>query len=84
MEHYDTCGNCKLWMTQQCPRESGDRIKKIYNSCGAFKCDKFNRTKYSIEQEQRDKVKQQQDLIDEQKRRREEAILLADLFKSFF
>jgi len=84
MKHYDTCGDCQLWMTQQRPREPGDRIRKIYNSCGAFKCDKFDRTQYSIEQEKRDKVKQQQELIDEQKRMREDAILLADLFKSFF
>lgn len=84
MKAYDRCGDCKLWMTQQCPREPGDRIRKIYNSCGAFKCDKFIRTQYSTEQEGRDKIKEQQDLINEQKRRREEAILLADLFKSFF
>jgi len=65
-------------------REPGCRVNKIYNSCGAFKCDKFERTKFSIEQEQRDELKQRYQEIDEKKRRKEESELLADLFKSFF
>ena len=84
MGTYNKCGDCKLWMTQQCPREPGCRVNKIYNSCGAFKCDKFERTKFSIEQEQRDELKQRYQEIDEKKRRKEESELLADLFKSFF
>lgn len=84
MESYDKCGDCKLWMTQKCPREPADRVRKIYNSCEDFKCDKFERTKFSIEQEERDIIKQQQDLINENQRRQEEAAILSDLFKSFF
>lgn len=84
MKHYDRCGDCKLWMTQQCPREPGDRVRKIYNSCGAFKCEKFDRSQFSIELEKHDRLKHEEDLINEQKRRHEEAEIIADLFKSFF
>jgi hypothetical protein len=71
-------------MTQQCPREPGDRVNKKYNSIGASKCEKFERTKFSIEQEQRDILEYEKQQKEEIKRRQVEAMLLADLFRSFF
>lgn len=32
----NSCGSCKLWMTQQCEREKHHKV-----SCGENKCDQF-------------------------------------------
>lgn len=84
MKHYDRCGHCNLFMTQQCPREPGDRKLKNWNSIESFKCEKFDRPEYSITLEEQDKIDEKNEILAEEKRRKEEAELLTDLFKSFF
>lgn len=39
---YDTCGDCKLWLTKNCPRERlGEDGRKRGPHCNEMACGKF-------------------------------------------